>query len=244
MLGLSRALNASCRIARIVSLCRRGIHQTPAVCARQRVPIQTRVADINKLSASLGDAAQTGDNDQSSSSPEGEDDADEAERLRQLSEEKEASLRVQDQDALIEQLLSVQEAVFREADLGKLATDEYAPVAPNTKWLHLHGMRGVELAVPRSWEAWIGEGVCLGIPFRTYHLAASPPEAMTTVALSVTLYQGAFSSPTLRATPHTGALGVTQLMAQLHQVRARVGVVEGGRVFYGPHKEVQHDGHG
>jgi hypothetical protein len=153
-----------------------------------------------------------------------------AEDIRQVADDNSTSLRIEDQDLLVEHLLSVSEPEFRPIALRNLETDAYEPVAPNTRWVRLRGVRGVELPIPRSWRAWVGEGVCFSIPFRTWHLALSPPgTAVTTVALSVTLYKGAYSAPTLRATPYTGALGVTQLLAQVHQVR------QGGGSCRSPH---------
>ena len=169
-------------------------------------------------SRNISQQADAQQNNASSDSTDANDD--EAEDLRSIAEEGNEPLPISDQDALLEQLLSVRDPEMRPVDVRELETHEYVPIAPRTRWLRLHGVRGVELAIPQVWEAWVGEGTVFGIPYRVYHLAVSPPGALTTVALSVTLYKGAFNSPTLRSTQYSGALGVTQLLAQIHQVRA------------------------
>ncbi len=143
--------------------------------------------------------------------------------LRRIATDGSAPISVNDQEALLEQLIAVRDPVFSPVPIASLETHEYAPVSSDSRWLSLPGVRGVELVVPRRWRAWRGQGTCLSIPFRSYHFAIDGPGAsaggLTTVALTVTLYKGAFSSPILRTTQHSGALGLTQLFAQIHQVR-------------------------
>ena len=181
----------------------RGERGRPASRAQQVLPREAAASASGASASGQGGSAGGPDDD---------------EELKSIAAEGDAPLRIKEQEGLIEQLLSVQDAEFRAVDVSSLETDDYAPVAPRTRWLRLRGVRGVELAVPRRWKAWVGEGICLSIPFRTYHFAMSPPGALTTVALSVTFYRGAYNAPALRSTPHTGVLGATQFLAQLHQV--------------------------
>lgn len=197
---------------------------SPALLARR--PRTAPPVTARTTTAKPAPAAAAAEDDVAASSDEegaasGADDNENmsAEDIRRVAEDNSTSLRIEDQETLVENLLSVSDPEFRPIDLDELETDAYEPVAPRTRWVRLRGVRGVEVPLPRSWSAWVGEGVCLGIPYRTWHLSPSPPgSAVTTVALSVTLYRGAYTAPTLRATPYTGALGVTQLLAQVHQV--------------------------
>jgi hypothetical protein len=154
----------------------------------------------------------------------GSDDNDEDAELHKIAADGAKPISMRDQQALLEQLIAVRDPVMKPVDVSSLETTEYSPVAPNFRWLSLPGVRGVELAIPRSWNASRGQGASLSIPFRTYHFSpdAASGLGLTSVALSVTLYKGAFTSPLLRSTPYVGALGVTQLFAQIHQAgRAR-----------------------
>ena len=86
---------------------------------------------------------------QQSDDPEGEE-------LHRIASEGAAPISVSDQQALLEQVIAVRDPDLHSVDVANMERFEYSPIAPDTRWLSLPGMRGVELAVPRRWRAWRG----------------------------------------------------------------------------------------